>query len=92
MKIAAEHSERQGVTAGINVEKRFLLNRVARQAAGHVTERHAQLTAVIEADFADTPPPRRQETAMPARHTTNAPIFGPPELSDDSVPIQCLGQ
>ena len=92
MKIAPEHSERQGVAAGMDVEKRLLLNRVARQAAGHVTERHAQLTAVIEADFADAPPLRRQQTAMPARHATNAPVFGPPKGSDDRVPIQCLGQ
>jgi hypothetical protein len=76
----------------MDVEKRFLLDRVAGQAAGHVTERHAQLAAVIEANFADAAPPRREETTMPARHATNAPVFGPPKRSDGRVPIQRLGQ
>ena len=41
MEITTEHPERERVAAGINVEKRFFLDRIARQSAGHVTERHA---------------------------------------------------
>jgi len=73
------------------VEKRLLFHRIACRAARHITEWHAQLAAVIEADSADAAPPRREKTAMPARHAPNASVFGPAKRSNDGAPIQRRG-
>ena len=91
MKIAAHHAERQRIAAGIDVEERLLLDRVALHA-GDVAERHAQLAAFVEAHLANAAMPRADETAMAAGDATNALALGPPQRTDGRVAVQNIGQ
>jgi hypothetical protein len=54
VKIAAKHSEGERVRAGQHVEEWLFLSGIARQS-GDIVCRHAQLSALVETHFADTP-------------------------------------
>ena len=92
MKIAAEHPERERIAAGIDMEKRFLLDRIVGQSASHITEWHAEFTAFIEAHFADAASSRRDEATMTACDATHAVVFGVPEFAHDGLPVERVGE
>ena len=66
MQIAAEHAEAVGARTRIGVEERLLLDRIALHAAD-VAPRHAQPSALVEANLADADRAFGQRAAVPAR-------------------------
>src|SRR6185436_11213570 len=91
MKITAHHAEGQRVAPRMNVKERFLLDRIALER-GDVTEGDLKLAVLIEPHLADAATPFADQTAMPARDTSNLAIFGVPEFAHDGAAIQNLGQ
>jgi hypothetical protein len=73
VQIAAEHPEAVGQRAGMGVEERLLLDRIALHAAD-VAPRHAQASILVEADFTDADRAFRQRTLMAARVTAQAAV------------------
>ena len=65
VQIAAEHAEAVRERAGVGVEERLLLDRIALHAAD-VAPRHAQRSALVEAHLADADRAVGQRTAMAA--------------------------
>src|SRR5690349_12272099 len=53
VQITAEHSKAVRQRTGVHMKERFLFDRVALNAAD-VTPRHAQTSALVEPNFADT--------------------------------------
>lgn len=53
MQVAAQHPEAVGQRSGIRVKERLLLDRIALDSAD-VSPRDVKLTALIEADLANT--------------------------------------
>src|SRR5262249_23770554 len=92
-KIATHHAEGQGVAAGVDVEERLLLDRVALQT-GDVAERHLEPAGFVEADLADAAQSVADQAAMAARQPADAVAFGPGQLggAEDGVPIERVGQ
>ena len=92
MEIAAQHAESERVAAGIDVEERLLLHRIAGQAAGDIAKRHAQPAGPVETHLADATPAFGNETAMAAGQTTNTAALGPPKFALSGAAIQRLRQ
>lgn len=65
MQIAAEHPKGQRVRTRQNMEERLFLGWIAGQR-GDVVSRHAQVPALVEANFADAAFPDFDQTAMAA--------------------------
>ena len=68
MQIAAKHAKRQRVGTGQRVKERFLLGRIACQRR-HVIHGHAQMTTLVEANFANATLAFINQTAVAARVT-----------------------
>ena len=73
MQIATEHAEAVGQRAGIGVEERLFLDRVALHAAD-VPPRHQQPAVVVEADLADADGAVGKRTAVAARRAAEAAV------------------
>ena len=73
VQIAAEHAEAVGERAGIRVEERLLLDRIALHAAD-VAPRHAQPAALVEAHLADADRALGQRTAVAAGVAAQAAV------------------
>ena len=91
MEIASHHSEGERVTAGVHVEKRLLLDRVALQRRD-VAERNPQLRALIETHFANAASAFADQTAMAAGGATDTVAFGFPECANRRVAVQPGGE
>jgi hypothetical protein len=65
VEIAAEHAEAVSERAGISMEKRLLLNRVALHSPD-IAPRHVKLPTLVVADFADSRLTFRNGTTMTA--------------------------
>jgi hypothetical protein len=76
MEIAPEHADAVGQRAGMRVEERLLLDRVALDPAD-VAPRHVQHAAAHEADLADAGRPLRDRAFVPARVTPDAVLRNP---------------
>ena len=74
MQIAAEHSERQSVGAGQDVEERFFLSRIAREGR-YVICRDTKMSAFVEAHLADTAFAELDQAAMTAGITFQCAAF-----------------
>ena len=73
MEIATQHPKRQRVGSGHHMEERFLLDRVTLQR-GHISPRHAQLSALIEPHLTNPAPALTDFAAMPAGKTFDCVI------------------
>src|SRR3954467_8248582 len=71
MQIAAKHAETERQRAGARVKEGLLLDRIALDAT-HVTPRHPQMAAAIDADFADADGALWNRAFVPARVTADA--------------------
>ena len=91
MEIAAHHAEGQRVAAGMHMEKRLFLDRIALQRR-HVAERHPQLSALIETHFADAAPAFADQTAMSAGEAADTVALGFPERASLRVAVQPAGE
>ena len=91
MEIAPHHPERQRVGAGIDVEERLLLDRIALHA-GDVAKRDAQLAVLVEAHAANPAAPGGDEAAVAAGDAANPVAFGPPQRTDGRVTAEHIGQ
>jgi hypothetical protein len=74
VEVAAHHAEAIGKSAGMRVEKWFLLDGVALRAR-RVSPRDIELPAAIVANFADSSLAFGNRTAVSAREATQAIIF-----------------
>src|SRR5262245_54870375 len=93
MKIATHHPERQRVAAGVDVEERLLLDRVALHA-GDVAERHLELPAFVEPHLADAAQAVTDEAAVAARQAADAVALRTAQLGCPRrrVPVHHLSQ
>ena len=73
VQIAAEHAEAVGERARMRVEERLLLDRIALHAAD-VSPRHAQTSALVEADLADADRALGQRAAVAAGEASQAAV------------------
>ena len=76
VQIAAEHAEAVGERAGIRVEERLLLDRIALHAAD-VAPRHAAAGRRVEAHLADADRAVGQRTAVAARVAAQTAVGQP---------------
>src|SRR5215207_7300354 len=65
MEVAAEHPERQRVSAGRNMEKGFLLDGIALQCR-HIPPRYAQFASLVISYLTDPAPALTNFAAMSA--------------------------
>ena len=91
MEIAPHHPEGQRVGAGIDMEERLLLDRIALHA-GDVAERDAQLAVLVEAHAANAVAPGADQAAVAAGDAANPIPLGLPQRTDRRVTGERLGQ
>src|SRR5205823_8165950 len=65
VQVATQHPESQSVRTRQRMKERLLLGRIALQSR-HVISRHAQVTVLVEADFADAALSFLDQAAMAA--------------------------
>ena len=74
MEVATHHAKAVGKRAGIGVEERFLLDRIALGSGG-VTPRNVELAASVEANLADAGLAIGNRAAVATGETAQAVIF-----------------
>ncbi len=92
VKIATEHAETERVGAGVGVEERLLLDRIALERAD-VAVRHVELATSIESDATDAGAPIANQAAVPAGIASDRVVgLRLAELALAHVLFQCLSQ
>jgi len=90
MEIASHHAESQGVAAGMHVEERLFLDRIALQHR-HIIKRHLQLAALVVTHLAYSPPSLTDQTAMTAGHAADSVSLRVPEPARYREAVERIG-
>jgi hypothetical protein len=91
MKIATHHAKSERITSGIDVVKRFLLDRIALHSRD-IPKGHAQFPILVKTNLADAPPALANETPVPASEASNPLTLFAPKRTHARLPVQHIGQ